>query len=225
VDKKMLRQIPRPETKPEYYELAREQEFARWLMHVSEISGVMQMAVWSMKGLRTGKRTTAVYRVFAAEDDYITQDLTVDKTKWKTGKLWNVLEIWYSNYGWTQIVFDGDQSRQVFERRFQPVRRSWWKEGIEASPFESFSDWQNRIMHRKLNARHDKELTHTREMMELVPELPADFDEWIHDYGMRSRRFLIYDGDSRKKEREAFCTECGQHMVIDPKKVRLRMNE
>ena len=49
-------------------------------------------------------------------------------------------------------------------------------------------------------------------LMELVPDVPEGFDEWIHDCAMREHRYLVYDGNSKIRIREAFCTECGSHM-------------
>lgn len=62
-------------------------------------------------------------------------------------------------------------------------------------------------------------------MMELVPEIPEGFADFVHDQVMRTHRYLVYDGNSAVRMRSAVCTECGKHMVIDSKAVRLRIGE
>jgi len=226
MDKKMLRQIPQPETKPEYIEMARSlQAKDRWLLQVNEMDGILQVIAWDADKLRNGKGAEARYRFFIGNDDYITQDLSVKKTKWLTGKASNILHLGYWNNGWAGTTFVNTQSRELFEKRFPPKRRDWWSEKVEPSPLLTLEEWQNTILQRRLNERYDRELAHTNQMMQLVPDLPEDFETWIHDYGMRTHRYLVYDGNSHKRIREAFCTECGQHMEIDSKKIRLRMNE
>ena len=224
MDKKTLRQIPRPETKPEYIDLARNTQAVSWLLQVSEADGIMQVIAWDAAGMRADEESKAKYRFFIGEDDYITQDLTKEKTKSLTGKMSSILHMGWWNNKWLSTMFVDTQSRELFERRFPPKSRSWWNNS-EETPFISIEDWQDAVLKERLNARYERELAHTRQMMELVPNLPEDFDTWVHDYGMRSRRYLVYDGNNRIRIREAFCTECGQHMEIDSKKVRLRMNE
>ena len=182
------------------------------------------MTAWDAAELRKGGDTQAKFRFFLWDDDYITQDLRVKKTKWLTGKVSSTLSIGYWNNKWSGTIFVDTQSRELFERRFPPMARSWWGT-TEKNPFVTIDDWQDKILERRLRDRHERELAHTNMMMELVPDLPEDFETWIHDYGMRTHRYLVYDGNSHKRIREAFCTECGQHMEIDSKKIRLRMNE
>ncbi len=222
MDKKMLRQIPRPETKPEYIELAKKKELAQWLFRVTDEKGILQIVAWDANELRNGK-AFARYRLFFDLDDYITQDLTQDKTKWLTGKLYNILTFGWYGIKVSLVEYVDDESRLEMERRFPPATRSWNPDGVKSSLY-SIDDWQDGILKERLKAKHERELRHTNLMMELVPDLPDDFEEWIHDYGMRSRRYLVYDGKSQRM-REAFCTECGRHMTIDSKKVRLRTGE
>lgn len=53
--------------------------------------------------------------------------------------------------------------------------------------------------------------------MDVVPELPKDFDKWILDQGFINERYLIYQyGD---KNHSALCTHCGKtvHLKEQPK--------
>ena len=68
MDKKVLRQIPRPVAKPEYIELARNVEQSRWLLHVSESDGILQVSAWSALDMRKEGTTQAKYRFFLSED-------------------------------------------------------------------------------------------------------------------------------------------------------------
>ncbi len=132
MDKKMLRQIPRPETKPEYIELAKKTKTAHWMFHVTDVEGIMQIDVWDAVAMKGGE-TSAKYRMFFAEDDYITQDLSVEKTKWLTGKAYNILEFyWCDRKNEDFIIYVDDQSREILESRFPPETYSYTLEGSES---------------------------------------------------------------------------------------------
>ena len=223
MDKKSLRAIPRPEAKAEYYELAKNCTSLKWLISASVEDGVMQLIAWDTNELKVEKEN-ACFRMFISDDDYITQDLRTPKTKWLTGRLYSVLGIyWFSDEMASRIGFTDTESRQLVEGRFPPKSRGWSSE--TKSAWIAVDRWQDTVLQRRLEDRHNRELSHTNQMMELVPDVPEGFDEWIHDCAMREHRYLVYDGNSKIRMREAFCTECGSHMEIDSKNVRLRMNE
>ena len=113
MDKKSLRAIPRPEAKEEYFELAKNSESLKWLVSASLEDGVMLLTVWDTNDLKAEKEN-ACFRMFLSDDDYITQDLRTPKTKWLTGRLYSVLDIyWLSDETASRIGFTDTESRKL----------------------------------------------------------------------------------------------------------------
>lgn len=221
MDKKTLRSIPRPEADPSYFELVKDAKKAQWLVKVEMAGDVMQAIAWDVKELQKGK-TRASLRLFFGDDDFITQDLKVEKTKWYTGKAYSVLGLyWWNLAPENQIMYADDESRKLLEERFPPKDYGT----SNKSPWRTIEAWQEKVLDRRLADRHYRQLAPVRAMMELVPEIPEGFEEFVHDQVMRKHRYLVYDGNSSIRKRSAFCTECGKHMVIDSKAVRLRIGE
>lgn len=221
MDKKALRSIPRPVADPSYFELVKDAKKAQWLVKVEMAGDVMQAIAWDIKELQKGK-TGASLRLFFGDDDFITQDLKVTKTKWYTGKAYSVLNLyWWNLAPENQIMYADDESRKLLEERFPPKDYGT----SNKSPWRTIESWQEKVLDRRLADRHYRQLAPVRAMMELVPEIPEGFTEFVHDQVMRKHRYLVYDGNSSVRMRDAVCTECGKHMVIDSKAVRLRIGE
>lgn len=223
MDKKALRSIPRPVADPEYFRMAKEVEKTshKWLVKAEMVGDVLQIAAWDIKALKNDNPNASL-RLFFEKDDFITQDLTTEKTKWYTGKAFSVLKLyWWTTSPENQIMYADEASRKLLEKRFPPrlngtANKSLWI---------TIDRWQDEILEKRLSDRHYRELAPVREIMELVPEIPEGFDEFIHDQVMRMHRYLVYDGNSAIRMRDAVCTECGKHMMIDSKTVRLRSGE
>ena len=223
MDKKALRSIPRPVADPEYYRMAKEAgKDCKWLIRAEMSGDVMQVIAWAIGDLRKDLPGASL-RLCFGDDDYITQDLKAEKAKWYKGKVFSVLHLyWWGSSPEKNIVFADDESRQLLEKRFPPKTRIY--DGTK-SLWAAIDDWQDKILARRLDEKHDRELAPIRAMMELVPEIPEGFTEFVHDQVMRKHRYLVYDGNSSVRMRDAVCTECGKHMVIDSKAVRLRIGE
>lgn len=226
MDKKYLRNLPREQAEPSFLQIAGENEKVSWLLTASKEGNLLQVTVYSAQKLREGD-TSPRYRCFFDEYDYITQDLVSEKTKWLTGKMSSIFaHDWYGTWDWRERRYAKDRLVVVSGKDTEVMRSHFdSKSKYPGSDIWGCIDrWQNTIQDRKLEARRDKELQHTREMMELVPPLPEDFDSWIDGYAMRDKRYLVYDGDRKKDLRRACCTHCGQLMEINAKRIRLRMN-
>ena len=217
MDKKFIRSLPRPEADPAYAEIARDRKESRWILKAEETGGMLQLVVWDAAKLKTGNMS-AVYRMFFTDDDYITQDLSAGSTKWLTGKLFSVLKIcWWSQLKQSmELQFCDDRSRNLLEKRFL-------KQNDTSSVWNRLDYWQDDIIEKRRQKRYEKELQHTEEMMRVIPDMPEDFGEWVREYALRDYRYLLYDGEKRRM-RDGFCTHCGQRLLLDSKKMTLKMN-
>ena len=50
--------------------------------------------------------------------------------------------------------------------------------------------------------------------MELIADIPGDFDEWINTTGYGDRRYLFYEY-SRKKIKQGYCTICRSPVGVE----------
>lgn len=227
MDKRALGKIERPLAEPGYLTQVLLNENIRYVVKIKKINDILQMAFFKRSQL-IKEKPEAEYRIFAADNDYITQDLKSTGIKWLTGKFTSVFQIdWWkyrSQYHkggierYSDFAFADIESREILIERYgaaKPGENVW----------DNFVDWQEKICAVRLKERHAKELRHTNEMMDLIPELPMNFDDWCQDYALYNYRYLIYDAATTKRTKTAYCTHCGKYMEIDSKTFRLRNNE
>lgn len=227
MDKKYLRSLPIEQAEPEFLTMAAENRKMDWLLTASKTDEILQITAYNAKKLRE-RDTSPTYRCFFAEADYITQDLRTEKTKWLTGMMTSIFsQYWYGSWDYKVRRYTHDRLVFVNDIDSRVARDHFDKENGHPTwtVWTCISHWQNEIRDKKTDDRHFRELQHTRDMMKLVPELPEDFDNWINEYAMRDKRYLVYEGGRTKAMRTACCTHCGKLMRIDPTNVELRMNE
>lgn len=225
MEKKVLRNIKRPVACDEWIKMADQYSGMKYLIDIHEEDDVLVMDFFEREHLIKGQRD-ASFRIFATPDDYITQDLSTPKTKWLSGKMESIcnLSYWYyyNNYKkeglprYYDLVFASEASREVLGNTFG------WPEKDDESVWDVFMKKQDEIAKNRLWAKHNKALIHTNQMMELVPAVPKDFEQWAYDYAMHEHRYLIFDAASAKRNRAAYCTHCGAYMTVDTNKVKLR---
>lgn len=158
------------------------------------------------------KKTGAAFRTFISRDDYITQDLTTARVKWKTGSLRHQLDWWFWNTDRQghDVSFASDQdyvSAQYYMKRYL--------KGENPNIWDAIRDFQDEVMENRLNARHKKETDIIDQKMELVPDNPKNLDKWAHDIAMADKRYLIYQAESKKKTTVGYCTHCKKSIEID----------
>ena len=114
-------------------------------------------------------------RVFIYKDNYITQDLSGAKPKWLSGRIDSVAGVGY--YQKEKYVFETAEDEEAYKERFGEFEEDkWWIPLL---------GWQSKILDGRRRERHLKELRHTREIMQLVPEeMPEDWDEWLKEFAL-----------------------------------------
>lgn len=163
------------------------------------------------------KKTGAAFRTFISCDDYITQDLTTARVKWKTGSLRHQLDWWFWNTDRQghDVSFASDQdyvNAQYYMKRYL--------KGENPNIWDAIRDFQDEVMENRLNARRKKETDIIDQKMELVPDKPEDLDKWAHDIAMADKRYLIYQAERKKKTTVGYCTHCKKQIEIDIQAVK-----
>lgn len=173
---------------------------------------------------REKKRILPAFRTFCQDDDYITQDLTVEKTKWKTGAI-NYLTgylYWYRKNG--NIVINSMKEKAIILGFLKEFRK---RHGIEeckkCSKDASTVDmevedqidvYQDAIKARKLAERHKKEKDYIDCRMEKFGDLPEDYGSFVENTVFAEENYIFYS----MPQKMAYCSKCKHEFTIDEEK-------
>lgn len=148
--------------------------------------------------------------VFQTKDDYVSLQLVDGVYKWRTGALKNILNFgWYSaNYG----AYQNGSSVKCWLKTHEQVIKEFTgaKESDEA--IKSIFALQDEILAHRLEMKHKKLTDKWDKQMEIVPELPEDFEKWIDNVPLGHSRYLVYKRN--KRDIEGFCTHCRQYLSL-----------
>lgn len=221
MDKKSLRSIERPVAAEELIRLAERSDNTKYIVtsKIIDVSGnkILLLNFFLRRNL-VKKETGAEFRTFLSRSDYITQDLTTTRTKWKTGCFNSLLEWWmYGGKRRNSVIWASDTD-YVSARYYM---KSYLKDG-ETDVWEAIVRFQDEVIESRLDARRKKETDVIDTKMDTVPEIPEDFGVWCHDEAMADKRYLIYKYAGGKKSTVGYCTWCRKLVEIDNAKIRPR---
>lgn len=148
------------------------------------------------------KRASAV--VFMTKDDYISVQLVNGQYKWRTGSLENMLNI----YWWRE-----ETSVKCWLKTQEDLIKDFIGEGNDIEAITAIVNWQRKIMDHRLEIKHKKLTDKWDKQMEIVPELPQDFETWVDNVPLGHSRYLVYKRN--KHDIEGFCTHCRQRSTLD----------
>ena len=220
MDKRALSAIPRPALTDKNREMPLLVSNMCYLATVSrqEVGGNDTLIINFFR--KEEKELRPDFRTFCQMDDYITQDLTTEKTKWKTGAI-NYLTgylYWHKDNG--NIVIASVREREdilAFLRDFRKKhgiddRRMIIARGsaVDNEVENRIDEYQNSIKERKLRERHKKEKAEIDLQMEKFSPLPADYEQFVKDTVFSSENYIFY---CRSKKR-AYCTKCGHDFEL-----------
>lgn len=205
MNKRELSKIPEVEAKDEWISLAKRIKNADHFLYAEintiEDEKILLLYFYPQSGLREEKKRAA-FRTFLNKDDYITQDLRVANVKWLTASINNLMESW----NWKKyLVCVDDETVKSIEKFLDN----------ELSAFEGLKNFQEEIMQKRLEKKHQVIIDKIDSMMKLVPELPEDFDNFIRDEALYYSRYIFYQYKNGKKKMEGFCTHCLTNVVVE----------
>ena len=101
MEKRKLSAIPRECATNDMLKMAKKLGNMRYIVTASlvEDKKILLLYFYEISTLKTGK-TSAAFRTFLSEDDYITQDLTVSKVKWKTASFYRMNDFYFVDSHW-----------------------------------------------------------------------------------------------------------------------------
>lgn len=178
--------------------------------------------------MKKGKKD-AQLRTFFSKNDYISQDLTVEKVKWLTAAYDRMYDISLYEHHWDYKESTGRWTPNMFFWTDADIdrMRSFFKEWStekDARDWTAVTRFQDMVKQKRLDERHAKETNPIDALMETVKEIPDEFKNWVSDKAMSFSRYLIYATRS-KNEALVHCTHCNGVTLVDRTKIRLRNNE
>ncbi|WP_300782002.1 PcfJ domain-containing protein [uncultured Acetatifactor sp.] len=220
MDKRALSAIPRPALTDKNKEMPLLVSNMCYLATASrqEIGGNDTLIINFFR--KEEKKLNPAFRTFCQMDDYITQDLSTDRTKWKTGAIDYLTGYlyWHRNSG--NIVIASVAEREVILSFLQDFRRTHGIDDqqraiphgavVDSEVENRIDEYQGVIKEWKLQARHKKEKAEIDQHMEKFGELPADYEQFVKETVFSSENYIFY---SRPKER-AYCSKCGHDFEL-----------
>ena len=162
-------------------------------------------------------------RIFFHKNKYITQDIRTNKTKWYIGKMSSVLENFsFYSYNKTDSLYATDKVLRKAEVFFN-LKVGELKSGEEL--YRSIRVYQNNIGYEKRMERYRKEFEEIDGLMKQLKSLPKNFNKWILDTALYFSRYIIYDYDKKSRYFKAYCTHCGNDMMLDSRDPNIRYNK
>lgn len=227
MEKRKLSAIERPKATPEMVEKAGELNEIKYIIDTELVDkNIVVMNFFAVAELREGK-TTAAFRTFLSEDDYITQDLTNDNTKWLTASFDMMQDI-----GFYRIIWDEQERKcrdnfSVYIWSGQDVIESFfksYKKHASDTIWNLIRRFQDKVKDERLEQKHRKVLDPIDLKMKSVQNPPEEFKNWVWENGMSFSRYGIYK-ETEKNKAEFECSYCKAKGVVDRTKIRLRNNE
>ncbi len=220
MDKRALSAIPRPALTDKNKEMLLLVQNMYYLVTASrrKVNGTDTLIMNFFRA--EGNDLRPEFRTFCQMDDYISQDLTTDRVKWKTGAINHLAGYLYWHRDSGNIVIASVRERRVILGFLRDFRE---RNGINdeecTAPDGTVVDsevslgidgYQDTIKSRRLRAKHKKEMDAIDLQMAKFGGLPADYSQFVKDTVFRTDNYIFY---SRAKGR-AFCSKCGHDLEL-----------
>ena len=163
-------------------------------------AGILKVGLYARKSIEAGS-SLPDYEIYVSrsEKKYLTYER--DTGKWLTARInWLNLDLdnghCYGNSPWSS-----DQTRKTVNE---------YLGFVNAEPREAVLQYQNMLMGQRLKKKHASELEEIDAVMNEVPDLPKDWEDWIYHSAYSGRQYLMYKPGTQK----AFCTSCGKQVEL-----------
>lgn len=231
MEKRKLSAIPRAKATQEMLDLSKQLNNKKHIMtaELIEDNKILLLYFYEIATLKKGK-TEAAFRTFLSADDYITQDLSVSKVKWKTASFAMMEDFSYYESHWDskKNKYNHDETIFISSELEKELIIKFFKSYIRTNDsniiWNAIYRYQEIIKSKRLDARHKAEKDAIDAVMKDVKEEPKEFKEWAFEQAMSFSRYLIYE-ETEKGIARCECTHCKKTSLVSRKKVRFRNNE
>lgn len=231
MDKRKLSAIPRDEATEDMLEISERLGNIRHIVtaRLVEEDKILLLNFYETAKLKKGKKEAA-FRTFLSNDDYITQDLSTSKVKWKIASFYGMYDFSLWDSEWNSKKNEFDHISRVFIRSSEEQNliedffSDYATNSGKLEPWDRVYCFQEHVLAKRLEEKHNKELKAVDEAMEPIKDAPQEFYDWVWDRGMSFSRYLIYK-DIGKGQAECECTHCKTIKSVNRSEIRLRNNE
>lgn len=215
MDKRALSAIPRPVLTDKNKELLLLVQNMCYLVTAGrqEVNGADTLVMNFFRA--EGNDLRPEFRTFCQMDDYISQDLTTGKTKWRTGAVSYLTGYlyWYRDSGNIVIAsvpereeilgFLSDfREKHGIDEQQKPVVRGTV---VDSEVENRIDEYQSTIKAWKLQERHKKEIAEIDLQMAKFGKHPEDYEKFVKDTVFSGDNYIFYS----RSEKRAYCTRCG----------------
>lgn len=225
MDKRALSAISRPALTDKNRELLRMFPHMCYLVTANrrEVNGVDTLIINFFRAEK--QELKPEFRTFCQPEDYITQVLTTEEIKWKTGAINHLTGYlyWHNNGG--NIVVASARERKIMleflyefkeKHNVKDYARFMTQDQAETDTElgNRIDEYQDKIKEWKLKAKHDKEKSEIDLQMRKFGGVPEDYFQFIKEKVFGEENYIFYS--SAKKT--AHCTNCGLDFELDEEK-------
>ncbi len=229
--KRKLSAIERENASEDMIEIVGRLEGMRYIVtaRMIEDNRILLLTFYDILDLAKGKEGAA-FRTFLSHEDYITQDLRVEKVKWLTASFCMMDGFSAFESTWSEEKNRFERKGVIFIRSNEELElittffKEYSKPDDKSVPWDAVYRFQEKVKAVRLATRHKKETDLIDAVMEPVKPEPEEFRSWAFDSAMSFSRYLIYQ-EIEKGIAQCECTHCGKTGLVNRKDIRLRNNE
>lgn len=167
-------------------------------------NNILKVAVFTRKQMAAGEQMPQ-YEIYLSKEENTHLTYAVREGKWRTGKI-NTLD-----YDTGRLPY-GTSAKKPWVSEADKKKINEYLETGNKEAKEAILTFQHEVEKDRLTKKYRSEMEKIDAVMDVVPELPKDFDKWILDQGFINERYLIYQyGD---KNNSAICTHCGKTVYL-----------
>lgn len=170
----------------------------QWIIQPEQDGELLLLRWYETAPLKSRERMCETYLTWinTKKEDWTTYDCR--EKKWRSARIEN-------------LIFGQDMDRIL-------LLEGWLPEEFASTECQEniprrINVWQGGVRDRKLKQRQKKKDEHTARLMGQAKELPSGYYSWQENTVMKKSRYLIYKRSGRK-ESEAYCTHCGERMMV-----------
>lgn len=158
---------------------------------------ILKVAIFTRDDVIRQKPSYEIY-LSKEEKSYLTYD--THEKKWRTAKIDN-LDRYYSYHEEKRYYCKGAEKIIID-----------YLDNEKKTGYEAIYHFQSEIKKESLFRTHQRITLKIDSAMELVPELPKDFDKWLDNTAMMHSRYIYYTYS--RNVSEGYCTHCKQTVPI-----------
>lgn len=144
------------------------------------------------------------YRIFLDRDGESHATYECAEGKWRTGKI--------DSLPCGSRIYYVPDPKPVVSESTKKLINEYCRTGRLMDVKEAILDFQSACAGKRLKKKYKLETDQIDYMMNMVPELPKDFDKFIEDYGCYHAQYIFY-----KDKSIGYCTHCGRVVPIKEK--------